>query len=63
MSSTEKNKKKRKPFELFIERDVLGLEKPTAQSTISNNKPYKIFTGITIIFLILFILYLIIRAM
>jgi len=45
--------------EIFTERDVFGLEKPKAVSTISNNKPYKLFIGIALVFLAIFIAYLI----
>jgi len=43
MSSNKENANKEKPTKLFIERDVLGLEKTNGISNRSIPKPYRIF--------------------
>lgn len=57
MSSSGKNKKeKQKP--LFIEKDLLGLDKPKTKLTTSTGRPDKIFIAIAIIVIIVAVYWL-----
>jgi len=51
MESTENNKKE-KPAKIFVEKDVLGLEKPTADTSKPKAKPNRIFIGLAIVIII-----------
>ena len=58
MHSSEKNNKKEKQTEIYVERDVLGQEKPHADPTKPNTKPNRIFIGLAIVIVIAIIYWL-----
>ena len=60
--SIRKIMKKEKTPELFVEHDILGLEKQNAAPTATDSKSYKVIVSIAIVLLAAFMLFLIVAV-
>jgi hypothetical protein len=59
MDSPEENNTTEKPADLFVQRDVLGLDKNASPHTGTKAKPSRIFIGLAIVIIIAIVFWLV----